>query len=224
MNHNANNVGVVFMGCFDAACGNDRPTAALIEKGAGMVAMLSLLYGVRVDAANVKGHRDHSGAQTACPGAHLHPRLEEIRSRARQILANLNRPQPAPSQPAPPPPTGPAPSGCGTLTANTQLLRGQQKTSCDGRVTLAHQGDGNVVVYDAARNGRAVWSTGTNGRATTTLVMQGDGNFVLYNGGTALWSSGTHGRPGSSVAVQNDGNVVVYAPGPRAIWATGTNR
>ncbi len=218
LNNNTGNIGVVFMGCFDRACGNDQPSAQLIEKGAGIVAMLSRLHGIPVDADKVRGHRDHSGAQTACPGANLHPRLEQIRSRARQLLNGAA----APSQP--PPAAGPAPSGCGTLTANTSLARGQVKTSCDGRVTLAHQGDGNVVVYDAARGGRAVWSTGTHGRATTSLVMQGDGNFVLYNGGSALWSSGTHGRPGSSLAVQGDGNVVIYAPGPRAIWATGTNR
>jgi hypothetical protein len=205
------------MGCFDPACGNDIPSAALLEKGAGIVAMLSRLYGIPVDGSRVKGHRDHSGAQTACPGSHLHPRLEQIRARARQILGAT---QPS----APPPATGPVPTGCGTLTANTVLGRGQQRTSCDGRITLAHQGDGNVVVYDAARGGRAVWATNTSGRATTVLVMQGDGNVVLYNGGQALWSSGTHGRPGASLAIQNDGNVVVYAPGPVAVWATRTNR
>ncbi len=216
--NNTGNIGVVFLGCFDRACGNDQPSAALLEKGAGIVAMLSRLHGISIDADKVRGHRDHSGAQTACPGGNLHPRLEEIRSRARQMLSGSAAPS------APPPQAGPAPSGCGTLTANTSLGRGHAKTSCDGRVTLAHQTDGNVVVYDAARGGRAVWSTGTHGRATTSLVMQGDGNFVLYNGGHALWSSGTHGRPGSSLAVQGDGNVVIYAPGPRAIWSTGTNR
>jgi hypothetical protein len=104
------------------------------------------------------------------------------------------------------------------------LARGEVRTSCDGRVTLAHQGDGNVVVYDAARGGRAVWSTGTHGRATTGLVMQGDGNFVLYNGTRAVWASGTAGRAGAVLAVQDDGNVVIYAPGPRPVWATRTNR
>jgi hypothetical protein len=217
LNHNSGNIGVVFLGCFDPACGNDQPTAQLIEKGAGIVAMLSRLHGIPVDGERVRGHRDHSGAQTACPGAHLHPRLEEIRRRARTILSAT-----APS--TPPPAAGPAPSGCGTLTANAVLGRGQARTSCDGRVTLAHQADGNVVVYDAARGGRAMWSTGTHGRVTTALVMQGDGNFVLYNGGQALWASGTHGRPGASLAVQDDGNVVIYAPGPRAVWSTGTNR
>jgi len=220
LNNNTGNIGVVFMGCFDPACGNDQPSPQLLEKGAGIVAMLSRLHGIPVDGDRVRGHRDHSGAQTACPGAHLHPRLEQIRSRARAILGAT-----APSSPSSPSPAaGPTPSGCGTLTANTVLARGEARTSCDGRVTLAHQTDGNVVVYDAARGGRAVWSTGTHGQATTGLVMQGDGNVVLYNGSRALWSSGTAGRAGAALAVQDDGNVVVYAPGPRAVWSTRTNR
>jgi hypothetical protein len=224
LNNNTGNIGVVFLGCFDPACGSDMPSPQLIEKGAGIVAMLSRLHGIPVDADRVRGHRDHSGAQTACPGAHLYARLEDIRSRARAILGATSTPPPSSSPVTPPPATGPTPSGCGTLTANTVLARGEARTSCDGRVTLAHQADGNVVVYDAARGGRAVWSTGTHGRATTGLIMQGDGNFVLYNGARALWASGTHGRPGSSLAVQDDGNVVIYAPGPRAVWSTQTNR
>ena len=224
LNNNSGNIGVVFMGCFDPACGNDQPSSQLLEKGAGIVAMLSLLHGIPVDGHRVRGHRDHSGAQTACPGAHLHPRLEQIRNRARAVIA-ANAPSSSSSSSSPTPPaTGPTPTGCGTLTAHTVLARGEVRTSCDGRVTLAHQGDGNVVVYDAARGGRAVWSTGTHGRATTGLVMQGDGNFVLYNGTRAVWASGTAGRAGAVLAVQDDGNVVIYAPGPRPVWATRTNR
>lgn len=223
LNNNTGNIGVVFMGCFDPACGNDQPSPQLIEKGAGIVAMLSRLHGIPIDGDRVRGHRDHSGAQTACPGAHLYPRLEDIRSRARAILGATSTPPPS-SSPTTPPATGPTPGGCGTLTANTVLARGEARTSCDGRVTLVHQGDGNVVVYDAARGGRAVWSTGTQGRATTALVMQGDGNFVLYDGARPLWASGTYGRPGAFLAVQDDGNVVIYAPGPRAVWSTRTNR
>ncbi|MGZ6480297.1 MAG: hypothetical protein ACXWQE_13390 [Bdellovibrionales bacterium] len=66
------------------------------------------------------------------------------------------------------------------------------------------------------------------------LVMQGDGNLVLYNNGTALWatsfmpnfdygsfSGGTSGMncSGCSAQLQSDGNLVLYAPnGP--YWAS----
>ena len=73
-------------------------------------------------------------------------------------------------------------------------------------------------------------------------LLQGDGNFVTYNGtpanvtaaspsGKAIWASNTGG--GTVLIVQGDGNVVLYAgdpqnitspsPSGKAVWATGTN-
>jgi len=56
------------------------------------------------------------------------------------------------------------------------------------------------------------------------LVMQGDGNFVLYDtfAGKALWASGTDGKTGASVTMQGDGNLVVYAPDGQAVWDAQT--
>ncbi|MFE2141031.1 hypothetical protein ACFXA3_04615 [Streptomyces sp. NPDC059456] len=70
-------------------------------------------------------------------------------------------------------------------------------------------------------------------RRNTELVMQADGNLVLYalgNPGGAklpLWSTGTYGNPGAYAAMQEDGNFVVYKKGGGpdkggALWATGT--
>ncbi|MEU1393509.1 MULTISPECIES: hypothetical protein [unclassified Nonomuraea] len=54
------------------------------------------------------------------------------------------------------------------------------------------------------------------------LVMQNDGNLVLYApGNRAVWATGTHAG-GSGAEMQRDGNLVVYAPGHVAVWATGT--
>jgi hypothetical protein len=56
-----------------------------------------------------------------------------------------------------------------------------------------------------------------------TMVMQTDGNFVLYaNGNRALWQSHTYNNPGSDVVMQTDGNLVVYSPGGQALWQSGT--
>lgn len=56
------------------------------------------------------------------------------------------------------------------------------------------------------------------------LVMQEDGNLVLYVKRRALWSTGTSGHPRARAVMQGDGNLVVYAPnrGP-ALWSSGTN-
>ncbi|MEV6684487.1 trypsin-like serine protease [Streptomyces sp. NPDC051130] len=71
---------------------------------------------------------------------------------------------------------------------------------------------------------------GENGR----LVMQADGNLVLYHitggegKGGALWASRTGGNPGAYAKMQADGNLVVYKKGANeadastALWASRT--
>jgi hypothetical protein len=57
----------------------------------------------------------------------------------------------------------------------------------------------------------AIWYSGT-AVGTTNAVMQTDGNFVVYSSThTALWNSETGGNPGAYVCIQTDGNLVVYA-------------
>ncbi|AKJ31929.1 lectin [Caldimonas brevitalea] len=90
--------------------------------------------------------------------------------------------------------------------------------SCNGAAFLIHQTDGNVVEYVSTG---ALWDTGTWGRSTSNLIMQGDGNLVLYDsGGAPIWSSGTWGNPGAWLAVQNDCNLVIYSSTGAPIWAT----
>jgi hypothetical protein len=57
------------------------------------------------------------------------------------------------------------------------------------------------------------------------LVMQPDGNLVLYQGSTAVWASGSHSSCGTNqcyAAFQPDGNWVVYNSLSGAIWSSGT--
>jgi hypothetical protein len=50
--------------------------------------------------------------------------------------------------------------------------------------------------------------------ANTRLIMQNDGNLVLYSlrTGLSLWNSKTYGNPGAWATMQTDGNFVVYKP------------
>lgn len=108
---------------------------------------------------------------------------------------------------------------CGdTMAINRTLRRNMALHSADGRYTLILQGDGNLVLYGPS--GRALWA---NSRSTTDfVVMQGDGNLVGYtNGGNATWASNTTSSGGNRLVVQNDGNVVIYSA-TRAVWATNT--
>ena len=101
------------------------------------------------------------------------------------------------------------------------------------------QGDGAVVIYSA--DGASLWSTGTyndelmpgeeltageslqSPDGTYLLIMQGDGNLVLYIDGVALWNSQTHGYTGAYAAMQSDGNLVIYSSTGQALWYSQTH-
>jgi hypothetical protein len=51
-------------------------------------------------------------------------------------------------------------------------------------------------------------------------VMQGDGNFVLYDSEeNSVWSTSTASNPGARLSIQNDGNLVVYSSTDSVLWA-----
>jgi hypothetical protein len=104
------------------------------------------------------------------------------------------------------------------------------------------QGDSNFVLYGPS--GRALWDYGSGslGTSVSTLyagqtlsagqelwspngayevVMQGDGNLVLYQNGSALWATYTSGD--NHLAMQTDGNLVVYNSSGVAQWNSGTS-
>ncbi|ATB37101.1 hypothetical protein CYFUS_002522 [Cystobacter fuscus] len=59
-----------------------------------------------------------------------------------------------------------------------------------------------------------------------SLVLQGDGNLVLYDATSALWSANIGGKGGLSAHMQSDGNFVVYrttgATTGADVWSTLT--
>lgn len=55
-----------------------------------------------------------------------------------------------------------------------------------------------------------------------TLVMQYEGNLVLYMGKTPLWATDTVGRKTASAIMQRDGNFVLYDADQKPLWATST--
>ncbi|MBK8238559.1 MAG: hypothetical protein IPK74_23775 [Deltaproteobacteria bacterium] len=124
---------------------------------------------------------------------------------------------PAP-EPQPTPPEPPAPACDAVLAPGEVLFADEWVSSCNGRFTLWMQSDGNVVLYEEA-TGKALWNTQTVGTKQPALVMQEDGNFVLYDGnGAAVWHTSTHGHPGAMMRVEDAGNVVVWN-GWTPIWS-----
>jgi hypothetical protein len=54
-------------------------------------------------------------------------------------------------------------------------------------------------------------------------IMQGDGNFVVYNSDQPLWNSETNSKDGQFLILQSDGNVVIYTNnGTKAVWDAST--
>jgi subtilisin family serine protease len=112
-------------------------------------------------------------------------------------------------------------TSCGRLSSGQALTPGHTLYSCTPNTArLVHEKEGNVVVYD--RYG-ALWSTNTSGKATSTFVMQTDGNLVLYPDSlNAIWNTGTGGQSGAYMLMQDDCNLVVYSSGGRPLWASNT--
>jgi hypothetical protein len=54
------------------------------------------------------------------------------------------------------------------------------------------------------------------------LIIQSDGNLVLYGSGRALWFSGTGGSGATKLVMQTDGNMVLYRANGTPVWWSGT--
>jgi peptidoglycan/xylan/chitin deacetylase (PgdA/CDA1 family) len=64
--------------------------------------------------------------------------------------------------------------------------------------------------------------TSSNGQYR--LIMQGDGNLVVYDAlNKPLWSASSNGKGGSRVVMQGDGNLVIYRSDNTPVWHTQTN-
>jgi len=110
-------------------------------------------------------------------------------------------------------------------------------------VYLVQQDDGNLVLYDG--HDKAVWASNTvqntselkvggvleqNGTLQSSnkhyrLIVQADGNLVVYKQDTAIWASNTTGKGQAPYKLinQNDGNLVLYDHADKPHWATSTN-
>lgn len=65
-----------------------------------------------------------------------------------------------------------------------------------------------------------------SGSGLMQLIMQTDGNLVLYynyGASTPVWSTGTGGSSVEGAVMQTDGNFVIYNTGGAAIWASNTS-
>lgn len=111
------------------------------------------------------------------------------------------------------------------MDANWSMARGNSVWSTDKRYELAMQEDGNLVLYRHT-NGvdKAVWSSGTNGKAVKHCIFQSDGNLVLYDfANRPIWATGPRNSLSPYMLLQNDGNLVIYNARGGVVWRSGTD-
>jgi hypothetical protein len=108
------------------------------------------------------------------------------------------------------------------------ITRGSYLTSWDGRFELILDAGGNLVWYPLpivpGPRDNHLWRSNTAGSDAQLAIMQGDGNFVIYDSrNRPLWATGTNGNPGAYLALQNDGNLVIYAAdNVTVLWTSNT--
>lgn len=125
----------------------------------------------------------------------------------------------------------PAAAAAGTLMTG-QVMHQGWLTSAGGQTELlVESGDLGLYQYVAA-NGLTAGIEDlfidqyVPSSDKTILVMQGDGNLVLYrSNGQALWNSRTAGTgKHNRLVVQDDGNLVIYTNANKAVWSSGTTK
>ena len=110
----------------------------------------------------------------------------------------------------------------GYLTEGQQLNVGETLISSNFAYVLALQADGDLALYDVNKGVVPLWSAGLSGQASAKVVMQSDGNFVVYNTSSQpTWASGTWNNSGAYLFLQNNGNLSVYN-GNSSLWQTKT--
>ncbi|UCZ58211.1 LysM peptidoglycan-binding domain-containing protein [Mycolicibacterium phocaicum] len=69
---------------------------------------------------------------------------------------------------------------------------------------------------------QSVWATATNGQDVQRAEVQEDGNFVLYTADKPVWHSDTQGAENVRLVLQDDRNLVLYS-GDDAKWSSETH-
>ena len=120
-----------------------------------------------------------------------------------------------------------------TLNAGDTVMAGKKLISANDKYMLLLQSfDGNLCVYsiENGKQGNFVWGTMQYGFQNARLVMQSDGNLVVYDGSNnAKWATNTEPfsnskykntnfKP-SKLVLENDGSLTLYAKSGLKVWS-----
>jgi Trypsin len=105
------------------------------------------------------------------------------------------------------------------LFGNSCLAAGKRIYSKKGCFYLKLERDGSLKIYRVADN-KVIWSTEANDAKKACMLY--DGNFGLFNGNALKWESKTSGNHGAYIVMQSDGNLVIYKEDSTILWASHT--
>jgi hypothetical protein len=113
------------------------------------------------------------------------------------------------------------PTTGGVVSSGQGLDRGVTSSSGTGFYSLVQQTDGNLVLYKSG--GRSIWANSANGPTAWTAMQSDGNLVAYDVIGRPRWSSNTAGNGASRLVVQDDGNAVIYRNSDgRAVWQSGT--
>lgn len=192
---NTGNIGVSFVGCFESgSCegvgGVTQPTQSMLSGAAGVIASLGSHYGIGLTASNVKGHGQHAGQSTSCPGNQLIPHIPEL------LSGNVSAPAVQPPAGADPEPQPQPPA----FSAKGRVLG----VVWDASVTESPTGWGNVRVTNATVE------TGGDGGATGVTAGDALWYFELTPGTYSVHASAP-GYDANSRTVSVEANTDTWA-------------
>jgi hypothetical protein len=98
-----------------------------------------------------------------------------------------------------------------------------------GPYSTATFSQGQLSIKETGSKSGTVVNFGATGYPDAILILQADGNLVIYKTSTsahtaanAVWSTATYSNPNDSMFLQPDGNLVIYSAIGKPIWSAGT--
>ncbi|MCU0445711.1 MAG: TIR domain-containing protein [Microscillaceae bacterium] len=122
--------------------------------------------------------------------------------------------------------------GANTLDANYRLDAGDSLISANGAYVLkVREDDGHLCIYKNTEEETFVWGTEVFGFKNASLVMQADGNLVVYDGdNTPKWSTNTTDHFDAKwgeeefkpikVVLEDDGTLSLYSATGKVVWTS----
>lgn len=106
-----------------------------------------------------------------------------------------------------------------TMTTDDRLAVGESVSSKDRKVYLKLQTDGNLVLTRSDGD-VPIWSSNTSewGKPAKNLIMQDDGNLVLYDiDDNTMWNANTAGAAEAKLTILDDESMTISKDG-LVIW------